>query len=65
MPPSKSTSPDEDAPRFPARVWAAGDGNLQIPLAGLLADDPTLNDAELTDPQWRAALDEYLSSPRP
>jgi len=45
-------------------VWAAHDGGLQVPLAGLLADDPSLRDQELTPEEWSERLAEYLQSPR-
>lgn len=48
-----------------ARQWAAGNGPRQIPLAGLLAADPTLLDAKLPANEWQARLEQYLSSPPP
>jgi hypothetical protein len=54
----------EGPARIPAHVWVAGDGSKQVPLAGLLVDDPTLRDAELTHEEWDARLDEYLRSER-
>lgn len=59
--PTKSTSPE---PTFTAAHWAAGNGPLQVPLAGLLAADPELREAELTHADWTARLEEYLKSER-
>lgn len=67
----KPTSPNPpaddtlDAPStITAAAWVAGDGAKQVPLAGLLAHDPTLTDAELTAEDWQAKLDDYLDSER-
>lgn len=72
---ASSTSPKTPPPADPvdepaeltltAEQWAAGNGPLQIPLAGLLADQPELDGVALTDSDWQARLDEYLKSPRP
>lgn len=35
---------------------------LAIPVAGLLASDPDLREAELTPSEWQARLDKYLKS---
>jgi hypothetical protein len=36
-----------------------------IPVAGLLASDSSLREAELTRAEWQQRLDDYLASPRP
>jgi hypothetical protein len=46
-------------------VYVSGDPTLTVPLAGLLADDPTLASTQLTATQWRQKLADYLQSPRP
>jgi hypothetical protein len=68
--PADNTPPEappevvEESP-VDAASWSAGNGPLQVPLAGLLVDDPSLQTAELTPSEWQARLNEYLESPRP
>lgn len=46
-------------------VWVADVPSRAIPVAGLLADQPDLAEAELSEQDWQAALDAYSKSPRP
>lgn len=56
-----STSPK---PAITAQTWAAGNASLQVPLAGLLAADPSLRQATLTVAQWQRRLNAYQRSVR-
>ena len=64
-PPATTQDQAPEEPTFTAQTWALGNGPLQVPLAGLLASDPSLQDALLTPSDWQARLDQYLSSPPP
>lgn len=61
--PDAAAAPEE-AP-VSAFIWSLGDHAKQVPLAGLLVQDPSLREAELTPSEWRDRLDEYLRSPAP
>ena len=50
---------------IPVDVWLAGDAQLSIPVAGLLAHKPELRAAELPEERWQRELDAYLKTPRP
>lgn len=55
---------DAEKSPVPAAAWAHGDHARQVALAGLLVESPELRDAQLTDDEWQAKLDEYLDSER-
>lgn len=58
----KSLPPALEQP-VPADVWAYGQHDRQVTLAGALADDPSLRGTELTPADWRARVDAYLAKP--
>lgn len=58
---TQSTSPDV----VDVQTWVAGDGPKQVAVAGLLASNRELHEAELTRDEWEAHLADYLDSPRP
>lgn len=43
---------------------AQGEASLNVPIAGLLVDEPQLRGRELKPSEWQAALDAYLKSER-
>jgi hypothetical protein len=47
----------------PSNVWAYGSHDRQVPLAGLLVDDPSLRGISLTPDEWRQRVDAYLVKP--
>lgn len=47
-----------------AHIWALGDHSKQVPLSGLLIDDPSLRDELLLPEEWQKRLGEYLQSER-
>lgn len=61
----KTTAPGVAEPRLDATTYLAGDSQLAVSFAGLLADDTSLRTAELTRSEWDRRLAAYLSSPRP
>ena len=44
-------------------VWAYGSHDRQVPLAGLLVDDPSLRGTSLTPADWQKRVDAYLAKP--
>jgi hypothetical protein len=64
-PPKTTVSKPKPPVGVPATVFAASDYAAAVPLAGLLAHDPSLASAELTPAEWRKKLDAYSKSPRP
>lgn len=62
---SSTSRKSKTAATIPVDAWVVGDGAKQVPVAGMLADDPTLVDTELTPEEWEERLEKYLQSPRP
>lgn len=55
---------EQDEPTLTAAGFVASPAHA-VGVAGLLADEPDLREAELTRSQWQRKLDTYLKSPRP
>lgn len=71
---TEATIPDLEAaiekasgepPVVVAIFLASAPAGANVALAGAIADDPALSDAELTPTQWQARIDAYLNSERP
>lgn len=63
-PSAEAADDDAEAVVIGAEQFAP-DARTQIQLAGLLADQPELRDAQLTSEDWQGKLNAYLASPRP
>lgn len=57
--------PKSDELAVTVDLFVGPDARRGIAVAGLLADQPDLREAELTEADWLKRLEAYLATPRP